>query len=194
MIHGPQQNFVAPIQVKAVVMIPVFALLWLWLVLRNLRKNQLNWPHQGVNALLLTYLNLLLSVTVFPFLIFPLGSPIHQLDFGQQTLLTELNPLAFLDYQIGQNLGNLIMLAPLTLLAPCLVPRFQRFWQSLALGFLTSLSIECTQLLMNYFYLGNRVFDLSDLLLNTGGSLLGWLIFKMVQRWWPQLLRRLQVA
>ncbi|MFC6314515.1 VanZ family protein [Lapidilactobacillus achengensis] len=194
MIHGPHQTFIAPIQVKAAVMIPVFILLWLWLVLRNLRKNQLSWPRQGVNALLLTYLNLLLSVTVFPFLIFPLGSPIHQLDFGKQTLLTELNPLAFLGYQVSQNLGNLIMLAPLTFLAPLLVARFQRFWQSLALGLLTSLSIECTQLLMNYFYLGNRVFDLSDLLLNTSGSLLGWLLFKLVQRWWPQLLRRLQVA
>ncbi|WP_261806319.1 VanZ family protein [Lapidilactobacillus luobeiensis] len=194
MIHGPKQDFIAPLQVQATAMIPVFVLLWLWLVLRNLRKNQLSWAHQSVSALLLIYLNLLLSVTVFPFLIFPLGSPIHQLDFGRQTLLTEFDPFAFLNYQVSQNLGNLVMLAPLTLLAPLLVRRFQQFRNDLALGFLTSLSIECTQLAMNYFYLGNRVFDLSDLLLNTSGGLLGWLIFKLIQRWWPRLLNRLHVA
>ncbi len=40
-----------------------------------------------------------------------------------------------------------------------------------------SLAIECTQLIMSFFYFGNRIFDVNDLLFNTIGGAMGYLLY-----------------
>ncbi|WEV37911.1 VanZ family protein [Lactobacillus sp. ESL0677] len=42
--------------------------------------------------------------------------------------------------------------------------------------------MESTQLTLSFFYLGNRIFDINDLLLNTLGSLLGFAFFKLCNK------------
>ena len=46
--------------------------------------------------------------------------------------------------------------------------------------FFCSLGIETIQLIMSFFYLGNRVFDVNDLFFNTIGSIFGFVFFKLV--------------
>mgnify|MGYP003593000989 CR=1 FL=1 len=84
------------------------------------------------------------------------------------------------DYKTSNLLGNLVGFVPLGLLLPVVWAFFRRWWSILLAGLLVSLGYECTQL---FFGLG--VFDVDDLILNTAGTLAGyicyrvlWLIFK----------------
>ncbi|MGP2465867.1 VanZ family protein [Lactiplantibacillus plantarum] len=46
---------------------------------------------------------------------------------------------------------------------------------------LTTIGIEMTQLIMAFFYLGSRTFDINDLILNLLGYLLGFCIYKVIK-------------
>lgn len=73
--------------------------------------------------------------------------------------------------------GNLIMLLPLTIFASLLWPRLATWKKMLKLAFFTSLTIETSQLILSYFYLEHRLFDINDLLQNTLGGLAGFGLF-----------------
>lgn len=49
--------------------------------------------------------------------------------------------------------------------------------KNIRLILLMSLTIECTQLIMSFFYFGNRIFDVNDLLFNTIGGAMGYLLY-----------------
>ena len=68
-------------------------------------------------------------------------------------------------------LGNILMFAPLGFLIPLLFPNYRSFKKTVLVGFLTSLLIECTQLFLI------RGTDIDDLLLNTLGAMLGYLVY-----------------
>ena len=76
------------------------------------------------------------------------------------------------------NLGNIIMFVPFGFL-PALVWREGRWKRALALGFAVTAFIECWQLQIG------RAFDVDDLLLNTLGAFLGWLLWKVLNRLAP---------
>ncbi len=78
-----------------------------------------------------------------------------------------------------QMVGNGLMLLPLTLLSGGLSAKLRPFGRSIGLAFGTSLFIETSQLVMNYFNLGERTFDINDLILNTIGGLLGWILLSI---------------
>ena len=69
-------------------------------------------------------------------------------------------------------LGNIIGFIPLGVLLPVLTIKLQRFWKTVVAVFLISLLFETIQLLTN---LG--VFDVDDLLLNTFGAAIGYLLY-----------------
>ncbi|TPR23453.1 hypothetical protein DY102_03830 [Apilactobacillus timberlakei] len=48
-------------------------------------------------------------------------------------------------------------------------------------GFLSTLLIETLQLILNYFYLGYRVFDINDIILNFIGYILGLIIYIIIK-------------
>ncbi|WP_225361886.1 VanZ family protein [Apilactobacillus timberlakei] len=48
-------------------------------------------------------------------------------------------------------------------------------------GFLSTLLIEIFQLILNYFYLGYRVFDVNDIILNFIGYILGLIIYIIIK-------------
>jgi glycopeptide antibiotics resistance protein len=78
-------------------------------------------------------------------------------------------------------LGNLLLMVPLGLLLPMLWHRFRRLREVAVAGLLTSLTIELIQLgistLIGHTY---RLFEVDDLILNTAGAMLGWLIWRSV--------------
>jgi len=101
----------------------------------------------------------------------PLVKTIHMIRY--------INPLVVVNI-----LGNLFLLAPLGLFLPLLSPNFRRWGAILGAGFLVTLTIEVFQ-----YFLAVRVFDIDDLILNTLGVSIGFLLFRLLakipalQRW-----------
>lgn len=86
--------------------------------------------------------------------------------------------LKHLRWQKGQlaSLGlNVLLFVPLGYLVPSVSSFFRRWWKVVALGFLFSLLIESIQLVTRLGW-----FDASDLLHNTVGAMIGWIIYKKV--------------
>ena len=106
----------------------------------------------------------------------------HPLDFLTRGMArVNLTPLATLRlfYRAGGTaakinlLGNVLVFLPLGLLPPLIWKKYRSFLHGLLPGFLFSLSAECLQ------YFTGRSVDIDDLLLNTLGAALGWLVWKV---------------
>ncbi len=76
--------------------------------------------------------------------------------------------------------GNLILLLPLGILVPILWSEFNSAVKTTVLAFCLSLSIEVLQLASAYVGNIGRAFDVDDILLNTVGAYIGYIIFKNI--------------
>ena len=76
-------------------------------------------------------------------------------------------------------LHNIFLFVPLGFLLPLLWKRFERFSLTVACGALFSLSIEALQLFCP------RVTDIDDFLMNTAGTIAGYLMFMIVKKTIP---------
>ena len=88
-----------------------------------------------------------------------------------------LNLIPFQDFSARNMEGmvlNAIMFAPLGFLLPAYFERYRHWGRTLAAGFLTSLTVELIQLFTF------RATDVDDLIMNTLGTLVGFLIAKLV--------------
>ena len=77
--------------------------------------------------------------------------------------------------------GNLLVLTPICCMLPMLWRKFNSLWKVVLFGFLLSLSIEFMQYLSGYIGNIGRAFDVDDILLNTLGTFIGFLIFKKIK-------------
>ena len=77
-----------------------------------------------------------------------------------------------------QNILNVFLLFPLVFQLLYLYPNLRKTKKILLLSFLLSLGIECTQLILDFFFDFNRVFEIDDLWTNTLGGYLAWLLYK----------------
>jgi glycopeptide antibiotics resistance protein len=68
--------------------------------------------------------------------------------------------------------GNILGFLPIGFLFPLLMPFLRNFFATAGAVLLLSLFFEVTQL-----YTGLGIFDVDDLILNTTGGMLGWLLF-----------------
>ncbi len=80
-------------------------------------------------------------------------------------------------------LGNIVMFVPFGLF-PALLWRGWTWRRALLAGAGITAFIECTQLLVG------RAFDVDDLLLNTLGAFLGWLLWRLLRQICPRLTER----
>ena len=90
-----------------------------------------------------------------------------------------LNLIPFQDFSARNMEGmvlNAIMFAPLGFLLPAYFGRYRHWGRTLAAGFLTSLTVELIQLFTF------RATDVDDLIMNTLGTLVGFLLAKLVLR------------
>jgi glycopeptide antibiotics resistance protein len=78
------------------------------------------------------------------------------------------------EFMMNNLLGNLLGFIPFGFLLPLLIPFFRNLFKTLVAGFLLSLGYETVQLVF-----GLGVFDVDDLLLNTAGVLIGFIIFTL---------------
>ena len=72
--------------------------------------------------------------------------------------------------------GNIIGFVPLGILLPLVFPFFQYFFRVTGAVFLISLLFETTQL-----FAGIGVFDVDDLILNTAGGIIGYILYASIK-------------
>jgi glycopeptide antibiotics resistance protein len=94
------------------------------------------------------------------------------------TIKLYLNSHLRATYKISNLLGNLIGFIPPGVLLPLIFKKLRTAIRTIVLVFLFSLAFETFQL---FSMLG--VFDVDDLLLNTLGGAIGYLLFWLVKKW-----------
>lgn len=97
-------------------------------------------------------------------------------NLGQATSLLHAVKIVF------QNVLNIFLLYPLVLGLLMVKPSLRSVQVVLLLGFALSLSIELTQLLLDYLWNFNRVFELDDLLTNTFGAYLAYRTYLFLEK------------
>ncbi|MGT2845748.1 VanZ family protein [Streptococcus massiliensis] len=80
---------------------------------------------------------------------------------------------------VVQNLANIFLIFPLILQLLFLFPTLRQIKRVLILGFGLSLFIECSQLILDYLWDFNRVFEIDDLWTNTLGAYLALLVYNL---------------
>ena len=111
--------------------------------------------------------------------------------FGRITaILTPFNTLVHfgkipnlvdLFFIILQNVANIFLLFPLIFALCLLKPSFRQFKKVLVISFLMSLTIETTQAILDLLFNFNRVFEVDDLITNTLGGVLAYLLYKLIR-------------
>ena len=81
-----------------------------------------------------------------------------------------------------QNALNVLLLFPLVFQLLYLIPALRKTKRVILLSLLLSLSIECTQLVLDFFFDFNRVFEIDDLWTNTLGGYLAWVLYKLLHK------------
>jgi glycopeptide antibiotics resistance protein len=76
----------------------------------------------------------------------------------------------------SQVVGNLVMLLPLGIYIPLLFPKLSGFFRVFIICLLVSISIELMQLITNV-----RSTDIDDVILNTSGAVVGYIIYKLIR-------------
>ncbi|MGT2728914.1 VanZ family protein [Streptococcus phocae subsp. salmonis] len=85
--------------------------------------------------------------------------------------LGQLKDLSEVLWILSQNVMNLFLLYPTVFLTHCLSKKWHSAVKSFQLGFLMSLGIEVTQLILDILVDANRVFEIDDLWTNALGAL-----------------------
>ena len=83
--------------------------------------------------------------------------------------------LGWFKHQLGSAALNALLFVPLGYLVPSVSVHCDRWWKVVLIGFGFSLLVEIVQLITRLGW-----FDASDLLHNTLGTLIGWIIYKKV--------------
>ena len=92
--------------------------------------------------------------------------------------LGEVTSLLQLFWIFLQNALNILLLFPLIFQLLYFMPGLRNTKKVILFSFLLSLGIECTQLVLDFFFDFNRVFEIDDLWTNTLGGYLAWLLYK----------------
>lgn len=157
---------------KVIIDFTVLAIAYVFVFFKKWRKKK--WRKKGkakllMNTLMYIYISLVLYVTLMPIIV--------SLPFIFDHPYIPMNMIPFDDYFSGrgdtvrQIILNVIMMMPFGFLLPLV--KKQSVLSCLFWTFLFSLGIELTQPLVNGF----RAADITDLITNTIGGLLGYLLY-----------------
>lgn len=175
--HGFGPDYIVDSGILLIVMIPLI----LAIIVRQVLKKKVAFFRISGLVMFFIYVYTLIKVTIFPIMIFKFGSKAYRYGFGKQ-YLANFNIFDMLHYTPKQILGNVILILPLSILVAYLWPyKFSEFKNNAFLGIVTTIGIETTQLIMSCFYLGSRVFDINDIILNFLGYIFGFLIYKSIR-------------
>ena len=159
---------------------------------RGKKREKVNWYHETGLFLFVIFIAGLASVTVIPDLQLTSDGPRFLLDGSHETRLIPLRFICYTYRDIVVNhscysllinlLGNVVMFMPFGFFPPLL-------WKvsgktAVASGFFTSLAVEVSQLFLP------RWTDIDDIILNTLGAALGFVLFRLLRRRFPAFTDR----
>ena len=132
------------------------------------------------------YLGVVAAITIVPTHLSRLGSPhanhISVIPFGYSFKCFRDAYRTYYDLKafcVRNTLGNIALFLPLGILLPFVSNRFRRFKHLLLFALCLSVGIEATQFALRF--VGNtRSADIDDVILNTLGACLGFLLYRYV--------------
>ncbi|WP_405083004.1 VanZ family protein [Paenibacillus chitinolyticus] len=93
-----------------------------------------------------------------------------------------INFIPLLTLDIKTFVLNILMLVPLGIYLPLMNPKYGTFTKAAKLALVVSLSIELLQLIIRITLGNGRSTDINDILANTLGGALGFLLYSMLMR------------
>lgn len=81
-----------------------------------------------------------------------------------------------------QFLGNIVLFIPAGFLPPLVFPALKKWYFALMAGFAFTLFIEVTQMTLHLLNMSTRTLDIDDLILNTFGAALGYVLYRLIFR------------
>lgn len=136
-------------------------------------ENKIRWQHYFFGYMFIVYLIIALIEVGFPSLsewqrISRLNKPIFN---------PEINLIPFKDGLEISSILNIIFFMPFGFLLPTLWRKYRKLLPTLYQGILFSLIIEISQMFVLY-----RVTDIDDLIMNTIGTICGWVVFNIMSK------------
>lgn len=162
------------------VMIPLALVAFLAAVWCLYRQGAMTGPRLASSAVACVYGAGVLNAVLLPFEIL-LGSARDEL--APWRVFVNLTPVTT---ALGDPIGivlNVALFVPLGVMLPLML-RSPSAWRVVTAGFLVSLGIELVQLLADVTVSTGRIADVDDLLGNTAGVVIGYVLFRIVM-WLP---------
>ena len=167
--------------------VPIWVIIRFVLYIKNRKYNSFSLKREMLLNIFFLYILCLFSVTFFPMYIhfdeydnwisvnfIPIVNTVKEIiavgDSGMADFMIQ--------FWIKNIVGNFILLLPLGFFMPILWNKFQDGRKTVLFAFCFSLSIELLQLLLMYIGVYGRAFDIDDIILNTLGACIGYLIYK----------------
>ena len=154
-----------------------------WLIVVKIAKaKKFEIQNMVLFTLFLVYMNILLSITLFPI---PIGNAIdwyranpkgyNFIPFHTVELYTRM-PITLFFFQVC---GNVVIMMPFGFLLPFIVKKTMKLPKAMLVFLAASIGIETMQFLIG-FSLGirYRTVDIDDIILNTFGAFLGYVMFR----------------
>lgn len=159
------------------ILLPLFLIFLIYLLVSTFFKR--NYYGMGQFTLVLSFAIYLLSM--LHLVIFPI-----EVNLGEYRNLTPwykaANFIPILTIDVKTFVLNVIMLVPFGMYLPFLNRRIQSIKQAARLGFYVSLSFELTQLVIRILLGSGRSTDINDLIANTLGAVIGFLLIRKVSK------------
>jgi len=160
-------------------------LLYAWIIFVTVRKKQTNFFQALVQSSFFVYVFAVLQLTGYFILFKEVSSHdwwdkmSHRIETHDHVNFTAFKTIGIYSAFDKQVIGNFVMLFPLGVYLPLLyrkLRKFSGFFAVLLISFLASVAIEVLQLATNY-----RSTDIDDVILNTMGAGLGFLIYQLLK-------------
>jgi glycopeptide antibiotics resistance protein len=157
-------------------------IMFLIMIIGVYKKNQDTFLKSFIQSSFLVYVFMVLTLTGYFILFREVAAHgwwhrvLHRIQTRERI---NLHPfLMFKQFQLAstQVIGNFVMLLPLGIYIPLLFPGLSGFFRVFVICLLVSISIELMQLITSV-----RSSDIDDVILNTSGAVVGYLIYKFLR-------------
>lgn len=159
-------------------------------IIRFIKAKKTNtnfWSYKELALVILYfYIIALVTVTLLPFRTFLHSEPTANIVPVFNTIRDMVNTSSdmksfMMSFWIINILGNLLLLVPLAIIVPIIFEKCRSIKSIVLLCFFVSVTIEFIQYIS--MYLGNaRAVDIDDVILNTLGAIIGFTVFKLINK------------
>jgi glycopeptide antibiotics resistance protein len=157
-------------------------LLYAWILTGVLRRTQHNFFQCLLQSSFYVYVFAVLTLTGYFILFKEVSSHgwwdkvLHRLDTRNRVNLVPFQMFKIYKTLDKQVVGNFVMLLPLGIYLPLMYKRIKGFFPVAIVSLMVSVSIELMQLATSY-----RSTDIDDVMLNTSGACVGFILFAIVR-------------